>query len=181
MTLSGFRTCRPACRPSLEARRPGDSLANLPGPLPRSPVFHRTGRIGVVGGRRALRSVARRASQPSDRADEHGIRSLRCLATAARHPGIPEGNYRHRLPSKALFLVEVAVTSFAYDRDVKCPLYAEQKVPEYWLVDLKKGVVHVYDRARKGIYSRRRTYRATDTVSPGAFPDIEISVADFLP
>lgn len=93
----------------------------------------------------------------------------------------PKGNYRHRLPSKALFLVEIAVTSFSYDRDVKCALYAEEKVPEYWLVDVKKGVVHLYDRPRKGVYSRHRTFRAADDLSPGAFPDIEISVASILP
>jgi len=47
-------------------------------------------------------------------------------------------------PSRALLVVEVSVTTLAYDRREKAGLYARAGVPEYWVVNLIDGQVEVY-------------------------------------
>jgi Uma2 family endonuclease len=42
----------------------------------------------------------------------------------------------HPTPGDILLVVEVADTSFRYDRDIKIPLYARAGIAETWLVDL---------------------------------------------
>ena len=46
----------------------------------------------------------------------------------------PRGFARPRAED-VLLVVEVAVTSLAYDRDVKSQLYAQHGIREYWLID----------------------------------------------
>lgn len=94
---------------------------------------------------------------------------------------VPPGNYRHKLPSNALLMVEVALSSLRYDRNVKARLYAEDRVPEYWLIDLEHGVAHLFDRPAKGRYRRHRTVRGDGNLVPGAFPDVKVRLADVLP
>ena len=45
--------------------------------------------------------------------------------------------YKERKPDAddVLLLIEVADTSLAYDRTTKLRLYAEARIPEYWIVD----------------------------------------------
>jgi Uma2 family endonuclease len=54
---------------------------------------------------------------------------------------VPAANYRHAHPSEARLLVEVSRTSRRKDLGVKARVYAAAGVPEYWVVDLAKGVV----------------------------------------
>lgn len=94
---------------------------------------------------------------------------------------VPPRNYRHRLPSSAFLMIEVALSSLRYDRNVKARLYAEEGVPEYWLIDLESLVAHVFDRPSRGRYRRHRTVRGDGILTPGAFPDVAIRLADVLP
>lgn len=94
---------------------------------------------------------------------------------------LPPGDYRHEHPDRALLLVEVAHTSLEYDRTVKADLYAEGGVPEYWIVDLVNRILEVRDRIANGRYSRTRCFGPGETVSPAAYPDVEIEVASVLP
>lgn len=84
-------------------------------------------------------------------------------------------------PADALLVVEVADTSYRYDRHVKLPLYARAGVPEYWIVDLRHDVVEVYrDRAAETYASVTRVERG-GTLTPAAFPDLVLPVNDILP
>lgn len=94
---------------------------------------------------------------------------------------LPPGDYRYAHPDRALLLVEVAHTSLEYDRTVKAELYAEGGVPEYWIVDLVNRVVEIRDRIANGRYARMRSFTPGETVSPGAYPDVEIEVAGLFP
>lgn len=50
------------------------------------------------------------------------------------------------VPEDVLFLIEVADTSLAYDRNVKLPAYARAGIREVWIVDLAGEIVERYTR-----------------------------------
>lgn len=77
-------------------------------------------------------------------------------------------------PGDVALLVEVADTSAPTDRRHKIPRYLEAGIPEVWLVDLNTGVIDVF------IGEATHSVRAGDTLSPLAFPDIAIEVAELL-
>ena len=78
-----------------------------------------------------------------------------------------------------LLLVEVADSSHFYDRKRKLPLYAENGIPETWLVDLNSDAILVHRRpAREGI--RGGAYRRGESISPQAFPDKSFAVDEIL-
>ncbi len=77
-------------------------------------------------------------------------------------------------------LIEVAATSYDFDRNLKLPLYAEAGVREVWLIALDHRVVEVYRDPGEGSYRQTERLRAGDTVAPIAFPDLEADVAYLL-
>jgi len=80
-----------------------------------------------------------------------------------------------------LLLIEVAETSLAYDRSTKLRLYAETAIPEYWVVDCVAESVEVHRAPHAGGY--RGVVRVTDAgsaVSPEAFPDVTLALAEIF-
>jgi Uma2 family endonuclease len=63
-------------------------------------------------------------------------------------------------------VVEVADTSLDQDRTVKQALYAQNEIPEYWIVNLRERTVEVYTELGTAEYRQRRTRSENDTVSP---------------
>ena len=92
-------------------------------------------------------------------------------------------NYAAALPGpdEVYLLVEVADTTLRYDRETKLPLYAESGIPEVWIVDLQRERVLVYRRPRAGDYQQITTVERGGSLSPEAFPDLSLPVADILP
>ncbi len=100
----------------------------------------------------------------------------------------PESKYadRHPTPRESVLVIEVSDTSLAYDRGTKLELYAENRIAEYWIVNLIGGVVEVYTQPRGG---KRPTYRArTDYAAGQVVPVVlggkqvgAIAVSDILP
>ena len=87
----------------------------------------------------------------------------------AKHPG----------PEDVLLVVEVADSSFQYDREVKMPLYARSGIVEAWLVDLGNDEVVVYREPSPKGYGSMQTYSAGDEMSLSAF-DLTVRVDDVL-
>jgi Uma2 family endonuclease len=84
-------------------------------------------------------------------------------------------------PADALLVVEVADTSYRYDRRVKLPLYARSGVSEMWIVDLTHDIVELHrDRQADG-YATTATVGRGGMVSPAAFPDVVIAGDAILP
>ena len=87
----------------------------------------------------------------------------------------------HPRPEDVLLVVEVAETSYRYDRNVKLPLYARAGIADVWIVDLVHTAVEVYrEPGPDGYRSTQRLERGA-TVSPAAFPDVRITVDEILP
>jgi Uma2 family endonuclease len=91
-------------------------------------------------------------------------------------------DFRSRAPhaGDVLLMVEVSDTSFAYDRDVKVPLYAEAGVFETWLADLNSDTIFAYRRPSPDGYKEVREYRRGDWISSEAFPEERFQVDDLL-
>lgn len=68
-------------------------------------------------------------------------------------------------PDAALFVVEVAQTSFSHDVE-KAETYAGAAVPEYWIVDLRHKELVVHREPRDGAYASVRRFVAEDVVKP---------------
>lgn len=93
-----------------------------------------------------------------------------------------EGGEGDDHPRTAALVIEVAKSSERYDRLVKAPLYAEAGVPEYWIVDLNARQVQVRrdpDPA-SGEYRSIFVVNGDDTLSPAAFPGVQLNVRDML-
>jgi Uma2 family endonuclease len=74
----------------------------------------------------------------------------------------------HPTGADTLVVIEVADTSAMYDRNVKRRLYADGGVPEYWVIDLPRQSVAVFQSPRDGDYTEFHEYRRDESwVSPG--------------
>jgi len=86
----------------------------------------------------------------------------------------------HPTPRDVLLLIEVADTSLLLDRRVKMPLYARGGIRETWLCDLTTGRIDVHRDVTAGRYASVRTFSATQRLTPEAFPDVSLTVAELL-
>ena len=84
-------------------------------------------------------------------------------------------------PPDVYLVIEVADSSLSYDRGAKLARYAAAGVPEVWVVNLRARKVTAYTALSGSEYTTVRTYRAGDSVSPQAFPDVTLAVDDFYP
>jgi Uma2 family endonuclease len=86
----------------------------------------------------------------------------------------------HPDPVDILLVIEVADSSLAYDRGVKLPLYAEAGIPEYWIVDLRRRRVLAHRDPEGQSYRNVQIMGRDGTLSPQAFPDVSLPVAELL-
>jgi len=83
-------------------------------------------------------------------------------------------------PADVALLVEVASTSLLYDRHVKGPLYAEAGIRDYWIVDIAGGAVETYREPSASGFQRTERVLRGGTLTPLAFPDVTLTIADIL-
>jgi Uma2 family endonuclease len=80
-------------------------------------------------------------------------------------------------PKRALLIIEVANDSLDTDLNRKRAAYARARVPEYWVVDLERMVVHVFIKPVRGRYMRKQLLREGDVLRPTKLPGVEIPVS----
>jgi len=84
-------------------------------------------------------------------------------------------------PADILLVIEVADASLDDDREVKRPLYAENGIVEFWIVNLIDRCLEVHRQPRPdGTYADVRTLRAGETVEIGAIPSVRVAVAEVV-
>jgi Uma2 family endonuclease len=86
----------------------------------------------------------------------------------------------HPQAADVLLLVEVADTTLRLDRRVKIPLYARVGIREVWLVDLTTARLEVYREPHDDRYGNVRVLTRGERVSPEAFPDLSLEVAEIV-
>jgi Uma2 family endonuclease len=94
---------------------------------------------------------------------------------------VPPGDYSDHHPSQALLIIEVADESLRKDRSVKAPIYAENGVADYWIVNLRSNVIEAYRAPVEGVYTSVTTYAPAARIPLLAFPEIGIAVAEVIP
>ena len=86
----------------------------------------------------------------------------------------------HPEPADVLLVIEVMDSSAAYDRRIKLPLYARAGIVEVWLVDLDGRAVEAYRDPTGQGYAERQVLSELGVLSPRAFPELQLGLADIL-
>ena len=120
-----------------------------------------------------LRKTARVSVQNSVRLDD-GTEPEPDLALLRRDA--PED--RVPVAADVLLVVEIAVTTEAFDRNVKLARYAAAGVPEAWLVLPEKRTVETFCKPGPGGYAETVLYTEADTVDVLGAP---LAVAGLFP
>lgn len=89
-------------------------------------------------------------------------------------------------PKTAELIVEVSNTTLHYDRTKKASLYAENKIADYWILNLKNRCLEIYRQPKKDkklgfVYTEIKIVTEDDIVAPLAAPKAKIKIADLLP
>jgi len=87
---------------------------------------------------------------------------------------------RHPEAADVLLLIEVADTTLRLDRRVKIPLYARAGVREVWLVNLTTVRLEVHREPLGDRYGNVGVLTRGERVSPEAFPDLSLDVAELV-
>lgn len=86
----------------------------------------------------------------------------------------------HPQPQDVFALVEVSDTTIEFDRTVKVPLYAQDSIPEVWIVDLNAQAIQVYREPSSSCYQQVQSFRRGQSLSFQAFTTIPFSVEQLL-
>ncbi len=94
----------------------------------------------------------------------------------------PRSDYRRHLPEPedVLLLIEVSDSSLRRDREYKLSRYAAAGIPEVWIANVPDCQVEAFSDPVDGVYQSRRTVPADGQISPIAFPDVVLTVGNFL-
>jgi len=79
-----------------------------------------------------------------------------------------------------LLIIEVAETSLSYDRSTKLRLYVETGIAEYWVVDCAAESVEVHRTPDASGYRDVSCFTGTASISPLAFPDVRVTLAEIF-
>jgi len=90
-------------------------------------------------------------------------------------------DYRAAHPATVELAVEVADATLSFDRGRKRALYARNRVPEYWIVNVPDACLEVHREPEGSDYRAVQVLRPPATVTPLACPAAVIPVADLLP
>ena len=84
-------------------------------------------------------------------------------------------------PEDIFLVIEVANTSLRYDSGPKLARYAAAGIVEVWIVNLRDAVVTAYtDLSESANIPMSELTKLGESISPQAFPDVSIAVADFV-
>jgi Uma2 family endonuclease len=83
----------------------------------------------------------------------------------------------HPRPHEVLLIIEVADSTYALDREVKLPRYAQAGVPAYWIVDAEHSRVEVHERPLGDTYAEMRIHTTGTLAGPAG---ITVPIADLF-
>ena len=90
--------------------------------------------------------------------------------------------YESRSPSPedVLLIIEVSDSTLSYDRGYKLASYAESRIPEVWIENIRARHIEAHRNPVNGEYTKSRIYRPGETISPQAFPDVQLPVSAIM-
>jgi Uma2 family endonuclease len=87
----------------------------------------------------------------------------------------------HPQPPDVFLIIEVSLSTLAYDRGRKLRAYARSGIAELWIVNVAQRQVEVHTEPHELGYASSVIVGRDGTIAPRAFPDDAIPVAAFLP
>lgn len=87
--------------------------------------------------------------------------------------------YSQTHPVSAELVIEVSLSTLAEDREM-ANIYAEAKIPEYWLFNLNSSTVEAYSKPLDGRYSEMKTFHKEETISPLCFPQTKLDLTEIF-
>lgn len=92
----------------------------------------------------------------------------------------PEYEKRHPRGDELLLAVEVSDSTAAFDLGRKAAIYANARVPEYWVVDLPRRMLVVHRNPDGPTYRLVQLFSAADTVTMADRTEV-LNVSEILP
>ncbi len=86
----------------------------------------------------------------------------------------------HPIVSEVFLVIEVADSSLRFDCEVKAIAYAKSGISDYWVLDVTARKLHVFRLPNSAGYQSETILLEEVTISPLAFPDCEIRIAEML-
>jgi Uma2 family endonuclease len=77
--------------------------------------------------------------------------------------------------------LKIADSSLAYDRERKARVYARNGIADYWILNLRDGVLELHRAPQGDGYRRIDTLGPGQQISPLAAPACVVGVAEILP
>ena len=87
----------------------------------------------------------------------------------------------HPKPQEVLLVLEVSDTTLAKDRIIKARLYGQAGVIQYGVLNVNARELEDYRDPDESGYRTKHTYKAGESFTLVAFPEISIAVSDLLP
>jgi len=87
----------------------------------------------------------------------------------------------HPTPNEILFILEVADTTLAKDRNVKAQLYAQAGIIQYGILNVNARELEDYREPDASGYRTKHTYRADESFTLVTFPAVRIIISELLP
>jgi Uma2 family endonuclease len=87
----------------------------------------------------------------------------------------------HPTPSEVYLIIEVADSSFKYERQTKGKAYAKSGIADYWVLDVNERKLHVFREPTPEGYQSEVILSEEASLSPLQFPTFVIALQDMLP
>jgi Uma2 family endonuclease len=79
-------------------------------------------------------------------------------------------------PGEASLVIEVAMSSLAYDKGLKAKLYARHRVREFWVIDANEGITYVHTSPSGDGWSSIVKHGPQDTLTTPVLPALSIKL-----
>ena len=86
---------------------------------------------------------------------------------------------RHPYPQDIYLSIEVSNNSLSKDLEEKSVIYAQNGIPEYWVIDLRHNTLWLFRQPEQNGYADKQ--ELVSTINPVAFPNTTIEVSKLLP
>jgi Uma2 family endonuclease len=77
-------------------------------------------------------------------------------------------------PGEACLVIEVAVSSLAYDKGLKAKLYARHRVKEFWVIDANEGITYVHTGPNRDGWSSIVKFGPQDALTTPTLPGFSV-------
>ncbi|MBE9210562.1 Uma2 family endonuclease [Nostoc sp. LEGE 06077] len=92
----------------------------------------------------------------------------------------------HPSPSDVLLLIEVSDSSLEYDQETKLSIYAEARIPDYWIFNLVDNFLECYSEPYQSSqgqfgYRRKIIFLPNESVNLPRFNDLALDLSKVFP